>query len=106
MDSLENWSLHKPYRVCETQEFVDRAYKLLGQDLWEEIKDSLDCEIARFPRIPQYRIPEYDSVYGLPISTIPQVVVYYSVNDPKEEIELLEIQSFSPEDYLTYEEEE
>jgi hypothetical protein len=104
MDSEESWVLHRPYRIVEHPSFLRQACNLLGAVFYEEIKETLDAELARYPHIPSNRIPEYDSLYGQLLNTTPPIVLYYSVNDAKEEVELLEIESFTPEDYLTYEE--
>jgi hypothetical protein len=70
----------RPFGVRETRRFTDKAAKLLGGlRAWEDIKATLDYDVARDPT-SFLRIPETD-LYAVQLNTDPPHVVYFTVHE-------------------------
>jgi len=80
-----------PYVVIESQKFLRKARRISGSfQRWDEVKRTIDLDLARNPHIFQ-KIPGHE-LYGVIIPLDPPRVLYFTVNDQKQQIRLEDIE--------------
>jgi hypothetical protein len=74
-----------PYKVKETKRFLSRARKLTGSfKRWDEVKETIDLDIARNPTIFE-KIPGIN-LRAVGLLTNPPRTLYFSVDEAKETV--------------------
>jgi hypothetical protein len=80
-----------PYGVVESAKFLRKAQKISGSCVqWDEVKRTIDLDLARNPHIFQ-EIPGH-KLYGVIIPLSPPRVLYFTVDDQKQQIRLEDIE--------------
>jgi hypothetical protein len=78
---------HPPYKVKETKRFLSHVKELMGNfKRWDEIKETIDLDIARNPNIFE-KIPG-TNLRAVNLATDPPRTLYFTVNEAQETIVL------------------
>lgn len=89
---MSSWG--SPYVVKETDYFVEQVRLLTGQiEVWDEIKETIDLDLARNPKAAGQKIPE-TQLYAITTLTDPSLTVYYTFDDDNEIVTLVEAHLF------------
>jgi hypothetical protein len=83
------------YKVVETDQFLERAAAFFGGfERWDEIKETIDFDLARNPHVGQPVLGT--ELYAVQINIWPPTTLYYAIDDDKREMELRDMRQFDP----------
>jgi hypothetical protein len=78
---------HAPYRVVETPQFQEDVKRCMGNfQRWDEVKETIDLDLARDPHIFE-QIPG-TKYCAVTLQTKPLRTLYFSVGDKAETVTL------------------
>jgi hypothetical protein len=85
---------HK-YNVTESTEFQERSAAFAGTpQQWDEIKETIDQDLAKNP-YEGFKVPN-SSLWTIQIDIWPPLTVYYTIDDEKLEMTLVEMRVHDP----------
>ena len=87
---------HEPYEVVEEDAFRFQAGEFAGSlARWHEIHETILNDLARNPLVG-WGYPGVPGFYSIRISSTPELLLHYFVDDREHRIVLLEIESVAP----------
>ena len=87
-------SANSPYTVKETDYFIEQVGFLVHEiRRWDEIKETIDLDLARNPHEAGHQIPE-TALYAITLLSEPPLTLYYAVDDDEGVVTLVEVHLF------------